>query len=73
MVFGGAMIGLASLVLVIVHPGPTFGSAWKATSFFSKQIKGEGTVTGDIQKGVELNSGEKREASVLGAGRKIDG
>jgi len=48
MVFEGAMIGLASLILVIVHPGPVFGSAWKTTSFFSKQTKGEGTVTRDV-------------------------
>ncbi|KAI9052363.1 hypothetical protein LZ554_003713 [Drepanopeziza brunnea f. sp. 'monogermtubi'] len=38
MILEGAMIGLASLLLVLVHPGPVFGpAAWKATSFFSKQ------------------------------------
>jgi len=67
MVFEGAMIGLASLILVIVHPGPIFGSAWKATSFFSRQNKGGSTATGDVEDSVELSFGEQREASVPGA------
>jgi len=73
MVFEGAMIGLASLILVIVHPGPSFGPAWKATSFFSKQTKGEGTIAGNVENGGELDSGMKTEASVPGAGRQING
>ncbi|PVH83088.1 hypothetical protein DL98DRAFT_364245, partial [Cadophora sp. DSE1049] len=33
MVLEGGMIGLAAIILVLVHPGPVFGPAWKATSF----------------------------------------
>ncbi len=73
MVFEGAMIGLASLILVIVHPGPIFGSAWKATGFFSNQTKERGVVTGDVENGGEFDSGEEREASAPALGRRIDG
>lgn len=74
MIFEGGMIGLASLVQVIVHPGPVFGSVWKVTSFFSKKAKREGTVTSDsVENGVKLTSGEKREALAPGAAREIRG
>jgi hypothetical protein len=65
MVFEGGMIGLSSLILVLVHPGPIFGSAWKATSFFSKQTMAEDTVGANAENAGELDSGVKREASGL--------
>ena len=66
MILEGGMIGLASFILVLVHPGPIFESAWKATSFFSKQPKSDKVDANDTETGVELVSEGGGEASKSG-------
>ncbi|PBP25995.1 RTA1 like protein [Diplocarpon rosae] len=67
MIFEGAMIGLASIILVACHPGPVFGSAWKATGFFSKQPKKGEVETGNAGHDVELISEDKHSGSNIHA------
>lgn len=46
MVLEGGVIGLATLLLVVFHPGPVFGEEWRTTGFFSKHKKDEDVVVG---------------------------
>lgn len=41
MVLDGAMIGLASLILSVIHPGFAFGDQWAATNWSFRQKRGK--------------------------------
>ena len=73
MILEGGMIGLASIILVLVHPGPVFGPAWKGTSFFSKQPKEDEVTANNSENGVELTSGHKVGVSVSSGSRLVAG